>query len=419
MTFRERAEDSAPVAGSRPRPAVVPAPRSRTLKHKPVMFMALSFYDASLHDGIVQWVRENDWELDVSNFPVLTRPPTAKCDGILTTITRPETLEWLKPYDCPMVRMLIAPSPELEEASRHIPLVSADYESAGRLGAKHLLTLGQPHFAFYQRGVGPDVLAIRNGFVETLKAAGKQVTVLDFMGDHPNLDAFTRVPRADRREWLARRIRALPKPLAIMAEDDRFAIEVMHAVRAMGLRIPTDVAILGSDDNRLALSVSPVSISSVDTNLRGVGYAAASLLAGLIQGKEKPSGTIHIPSRRVLARESTATYAGSHHGVSEALRFVRQHFREPLQASRVAKHARMSLRGLQSALRQEAQLTLNDEIARLRVTAASEMLEETDLKLDSIAADVGLRDAKNLCRVFRQRYGMTPQQWRGRKQDQP
>ncbi|WP_156344981.1 hypothetical protein [Verrucomicrobium spinosum] len=118
-----------------------------------MIFMALSFYDASLHDGIAQWVRENDWELDVSNFPVLMRPPTVKCDGILTTITRPETLEWLKPYDCPMVRMLIAPTPELEEASGHIPLVSADYESAGRLGAKHLLTLGQPHFAFYQRGV--------------------------------------------------------------------------------------------------------------------------------------------------------------------------------------------------------------------------------------------------------------------------
>ncbi|HSJ04945.1 MAG TPA: substrate-binding domain-containing protein, partial [Verrucomicrobium sp.] len=341
-------------------------------------------------------------------------PPLVKCDGVLTTITRQEILDWLKPYDCPMVRMLIAPTPELEEASSHIPLISADYESAGRLGAKHLLTLGQPHFAFYQRGVGPDVLAIRRGFVDTLHAAGHSVTVLDFLGDHPNLDALTRVPRAERREWLARRIRALPKPLAIMAEDDRFAIEVMHAVRGMGLRIPTDVAILGSDDNRLALGASPVSISSVDTNLRGVGYAAAGVLAGLIQGKEKPAQTIHIPSRRVLARESTATYAGSHEGVSEALRFVRQHFREPLQASRVARHARMSLRGLQSALRQEAHLTLNDEIARLRVVAAGEMLEETDLKLDSIAADVGLRDAKNLCRVFRQRYGMTPQQWRSR-----
>ncbi|WP_075086603.1 hypothetical protein [Verrucomicrobium spinosum] len=82
------------------------------------------------------------------------------------------------------------------------------------------------------------MLAIRDGFVETLKAAGKQVTVLNFMGDHPNLDPFTRVPRADRREWLARRIRALPKPLAIMAEDDRFAIEVMHAVRAWGCASP-------------------------------------------------------------------------------------------------------------------------------------------------------------------------------------
>ena len=383
-------------------------------RRSPVILMAMGFYEVALQEGIVQWVREHEWELDSSIYPVVTMPPNVACDGILTTIANETTLGLLSGFTGPMVRMLTGASPEAERMCSHIPLVCCDYESTGRMGAQHLLSLGRPHFAFYNRGIGVDLEGIRRGFVGTIRDAGHEPILLDFPADHPHLDPTRRQPRELRLTWLSEKIRALPLPLAIMAEDDRFAVDVAVVAQALGLRIPNDIAILGADDNRLALGVSPVGISSVDSNLRGVGHAAAQLLADLIHGKAAPAEPIRIQSRRVITRRSTATYAGGHQGVSEALRFVRQRFSEPLSGKRVARQAGMSLRGLQNALHEEAGLTLNGEITRLRLTAATQLLEETDLKLESIAADVGLRDAKNLCRVFRQHYGTTPQQWRMR-----
>jgi LacI family transcriptional regulator len=376
----------------------------------------MDHYETGIHEGIVQWVREHNWELDASCIPIMTAPPTVPCDGILTTITKVTSAGLLGGYDCPVVRMFAGASDEVDRLCAEIPLVCVDYHSAGRLGAQHLLTLGQPEFAFYKRGVGPDTNAIRNGFMEAMREAGHQPALIDFQEDHPHLDATRRVSRELRLVWLMSRIQRLRLPCAIMAEDDRFAIDLMYVAGALGLNIPADIAILGMDDNRLTLGVSPIGISSVDANLKGVGYHAAQLLSELIGGATKPDGPIRVRSERVVARQSTATYSGGHQGVSEALRFVRQRFREPLSAARVARQARMSLRGLQNALRNEGGITLNAEISRLRLAAATRLLEETDLKLDSIAADVGLHDAKNLCRVFKQRYAMTPQQWREKAQ---
>jgi LacI family transcriptional regulator len=174
------------------------------------------------------------------------------------------------------------------------------------------------------------------------------------------------------------------------------------------------VAVLGCDDNPLALGVSPVPISSVDGNCWGVGYAAAGLLARLVAGEPLPTAPIRVAARRVVARQSTATYAGAHPGVNRALQHLRQHFRRPLTMQNLARVARMSVRGLQFAFRQELNGTIQDELTRLRVAAAGRLLEETDLKLDAVAADTNLGDGKNLCRVFAKVHGVSPDTWRHR-----
>jgi LacI family transcriptional regulator len=376
------------------------------------MLIHMDGYDFATHRGIVEWVREHDWALDASAIRRLTLPRFAPVDGIVTIVAQPKTVSWLRQFGCPIVRMHSTPTREAHLACAGLPAVEYDFASMGRLGAEHLLRLGRPHFVFYQRGAGEDANLICQSFVATLRAAGHEPTVFDFIADHPDRPILRPTSLTDRVGWLTARMRRTPTPMAIMAEDDRFAPDVVEAARRLGLQVPTDVAVLGCDDNPVWHGVSPIPISSVDSNAFGVGYAAAALLARIVDGEVPPVETLQVPARRVISRESTATYAGAHPGVNLALGHIRQHYREPLHLEGLARIAKMSVRSLQNAFRQELGCTLQKELARLRLAAATRLLEETDLKLDAVAADSNLGDAKNLCRVFAKMHGISPNEWR-------
>ncbi|BCU76736.1 substrate-binding domain-containing protein [Luteolibacter sp. LG18] len=373
----------------------------------------LGVHDAQLHKGIADWAREHEWEIDTGLMSPAPLPSVHDWDGVLATVYRAEVAEWLRHLRCPAVRMLQARPLDEEWLLRAVPKVDCDYEAIGAAGAEHLLALGQPHFAFYRRHRGADAKAMERGFRAVMREAGRPAAVLDFLGDHPDVHPDHAVPREFRLGWLQRRLAEMRGPLAVMAEDDRFALDVMYAARRMRLRVPEDIAILGVDDKYPLLEVSEVAISSIDTNLRGVGYAAAALLARIVEGEPPPERPLLVPRNRVMARMSTATYAGTHRLANEALRHVRQNFRSPdLTSEGVAKLLRITPFGLQKILQREIGITLSQEILRLRMEEAVRLLMDSSLKLDSIAHDVGFGSGRNFARAFKKACGVTPQHWR-------
>lgn len=376
------------------------------------LLLHFDFFDALAYTGVMDWVRENDWALDASAFRTLSLPRMEKVDGIVMIADKVQTIDWLEKFECPIARIHTSVDEDVESRSRNTPRVELDSAAIGRMGAEHLLTLGRPHFVFYQRGWGADVLALRDAFVKTLAVAGHKPTVLDFTAENPSPNLTKHSSLEVRTSWLIRKLAHLPKPMAVMAEDDRFATDLVEAARSLGLRVPQDVAILGCDDNPMALGVSPISISSVDCNYWGLGYAAASLIGRMVAGETLSPQTIHVPPRRVIARDSTATYVGGHPGLNLVLQHLRQNFRRPLTVESLAQVAGLSVRGLQTAYRQEFASTIHEELVRLRVAAAEQLLEKTDLKLDAVAADTNLGDGKNLCRVFAKVHGISPDAWR-------
>lgn len=373
----------------------------------------LGVHDALLHKGIADWAREHEWEIDTGLMSPAPLPGVHEWDGVLTTVYRREVAEWLRRLRCPVVRMLQARPLDEEALLAAVPKVDCDYEAIGAAGAEHLLALGQPHFAFYRRHRGADAKAMERGFRAAMRAAGRHAEVLDFLGDHPEVHPDHAVPREFRLGWLQRRLGEMRGPLAVMAEDDRFALDVMYAARRMKLRVPEDVAILGVDDKHPLLEVSGVAISSIDTNLRGVGYAAAALLARIVGGESPPVEPLLVPRNRVMARMSTATYAGTHRIANEALRYVRQNFRSPdLTSEGVARRLRITPFGLQKILQREIGITLSQEILRLRMEEAVRLMTDSSLKLESIAHEVGFGTGRNFSRAFKKSCGVTPQHWR-------
>lgn len=89
-----------------------------------------------------------------------------------------------------------------------------------------------------------------------------------------------------------------------------------------------------------------------------------------------------------------------------------RHLAEPLGIAQLAAHARVSSRTFSRRFLDETGYSPMQWIMRARVDRARELLEETNLGVDEIAATVGLGSATNLRRHFRAVLGTTPTDYR-------
>ena len=77
-------------------------------------------------------------------------------------------------------------------------------------------------------------------------------------------------------------LKALKKPVALLAGNDLRAREVLDACRLVGLHVPEEIAVLGVNDDELICEMANPPLSSVIHNSRRIGYEAAALLDRLM-----------------------------------------------------------------------------------------------------------------------------------------
>jgi transcriptional regulator GlxA family with amidase domain len=99
-------------------------------------------------------------------------------------------------------------------------------------------------------------------------------------------------------------------------------------------------------------------------------------------------------------------------GISKAIRTIHDEYSRPLTVSSLARECGMSVRTLHRLYRSVTGNTIGKDLLARRIEAAADLLREDDGKLEPIAMETGLRSAKNLCRLFKVRFGLTPGQWK-------
>jgi LacI family transcriptional regulator len=75
-----------------------------------------------------------------------------------------------------------------------------------------------------------------------------------------------------------------PRPTAIVATNDVFAVGAMLACREAGVRIPEDISITGVDNTDLGATQTPP-LTSIRTPIVEVGRAAAEQVVARLEGK--------------------------------------------------------------------------------------------------------------------------------------
>ena len=93
--------------------------------------------------------------------------------------------------------------------------------------------------------------------------------------------------------------------------------------------------------------------------------------------------------------------------VAVAVRFIRQHSREPIQVADIAEAAAIGRRSLEKRFRKVLGRSLHDEIRRVRVEQVAKMLVETNLSVSQIADSFGYSSVNNIARYFRREKGIS------------
>jgi LacI family transcriptional regulator len=405
--IKRRGEDQPPTSHS---------PASATLaesKAPPWDFAIVSNQNyPELYAGAIAYARENGRGLSTAAIRCPGHfPPVNSFAGILASLTVESYLDWVVARNCPVVHVLTSPL----DLPPLWPKVACDYEAAGRIGARHFLELGNLNLAFYRYFDSSGFNECHKGFVVELEAQGRAFHEIGPCRSYDEGQQFN-VTRQQRVDWLKTQLPSLPRPLAVMADDDLYAIDVALAARQLGLKIPEDVAILGVDDYPILLGAVPEAISSIDVNFHEVGRIGSELLHRMLEGAQPGSDEVpmlvKVPPKGVVVRSSTVTFQCDHPGVTAAAIFVRQHFHESISVSDVAAHAKMSVRALQVNYPQRVGRTVKDDILCQRLKRAQTILENSDLKLAAVAMESGLGTLENLCRVFQANHRMTPLAWR-------
>jgi len=221
-----------------------------------------------------------------------------RVDGLIVTGRRIEPRPPVQALPgTPIVYAMTQPAGRGTEPAGVGAAVLPDDEDGGRAAAAHLLAIGRRRIAHI---AGPErFLAARlraRGFAAAIAEAGVPPCGEVRFGEwtEPWGREAAGVLLADR-------------PDAIFCGSDQIARGVADTLRAVGRRVPDDVAIVGFD-NWLPMAMGALPpLTSVDPCLEEVGRVAATRLLAAIGGEQ--SGDVQRVPARLEIRESTDGFA--------------------------------------------------------------------------------------------------------------
>ena len=320
-------------------------------------------------------------------------------DGLIVMLNQASLVPRLLAVGKPMVN--VCKLPGVEEPLR----VQSDDRVVGRLGAEHLLELAATTYGFVGLTEGAYVEVRARAYAETIKEAGRTCVVFSPLGH----SAGVRERRALRR-WLQK----CPKPLAVMASNDVCGRLVLETCRDAGLQIPNEVAVLGVDnEDPLSRLIWP-GLSSVALATEQIGGRAAQVLQRAMGELSLPRSPILLPPFGVVARGSTRQSALEDPVLAKAMAFIHEALARPFSVDDLLKQVPVSRISLERRFRRFLDRTPAQEIRRVRVAQARQLLLATDLPLKAVAERCGFAAASRLIEAFRRETGGTPSAYRAR-----
>jgi len=326
-------------------------------------------------------------------------------DGIITTDPENATIRRLaNELTVPLV--IIGPPTDFPRAKGGtVVFTDRDDIGIGSLGARYLLSAGRFNsFGFVQEldSSNKPPNDRERGFARTLAAAGRTCS---------SLSAFAAPPGTSGANRLALWLKSLPKPTAIMCFYDPPAVQVLDACREIGLDVPTQVSVLGVDNDEPICETSTPPLSSLQPDHENMGYLAARQLQAVLLNRRRLGRKITLV-HKIVERDTTKPIAPSANLVRRALVYITENASKGIDVQSVADALGVSRRLADLRFREIEHRTIHETIEQRKLDLAIQKLTRTSWPIGRIAAACGYASPQVFRTAFRKHYKCSPKSYR-------
>lgn len=344
----------------------------------PWIFYRLPFYFLEMHgiEGVLEWTRK--W----------------KPDAIIGKLET-NTIDFQKELNVPVVLL------NYHWRSTRYSNLTGDYHNEGRIAAQFFKEKLFTEYAFF-------------GFKDVVwseeRMEGFEREVRSFGG---NFHSFMSLTVSDEmRSELARWLKQLPKPIALFCCDDERALFVSETCRMSGISVPSEISLLGVDNDELMCSISDPPISSIPLQVEEAGYAMAKLIERQILRADKQVFNLKVMPGKIIERASTNRYNIMDENVLVVVKYINENYMTELDTGKLLQLVPLSRRNLETKFKAVMGVSIYQYILNCRCEKLANLLIESDMGLAEAAYEAGFNGYGNISRIFKKHKGLTPSEFR-------
>ncbi|MEZ9120892.1 substrate-binding domain-containing protein [Vibrio cyclitrophicus] len=195
-------------------------------------------------------------------------------------------------------------------------------------------------------------------------------------------------------------------PIGVYCSSDRSARRLASLCHTLGVKVPEEVSIIGTDYDDTERMLSPMPLSSVELNPVELGKLCVETLQKTLRFK-KPHHT-KFSSYKLIQGHTTISQDNADQIVIKAEGYIRNHYHLNIKIKQVTDHCRVSRKTLDTRFLIAHGVTAHHYVTRLRLEKVKQLLSTTSEKLDVIAKQVGYPSQSYLSQVFIKQFGLTP-----------
>lgn len=289
--------------------------------------------------------------------------------------------------------------------------VETDHARVGRRAADYFLAKGYTSFAYCGfAGTAYSDLR-RDAFVARLRENGHACAVFA-KTELPDASVVFRESPNNPQDssTLARWLKSLAFPVAVFCANDLRALQLLQLAHDLGIDVPRQAAILGTDNDTLLCTFSTPPLSSIDPNARDVGYAAARLLQAAMDNPPTRKGrpAFRVSPGDLYERTSTEHHPTTPEWFADALVHIDRNLARPITAADVVAITGKSSTAVEKRFRAAFNLSVGRYILSQKMQEAARLLARSDLSVKEVAARTGFNSPQYFCRAYRSFYGRAP-----------
>ena len=204
----------------------------------------------------------------------------------------------------------------------------------------------------------------------------------------------------------------LPKPTGVFCPEVGGGGYVVRLCRALGLRIPADIAVIGSDDADVSLASSPTLTSVIPLGER-IGFEAARILSQMMAGRPPQQSVVRFEAMDLRIRQSTGLQRANVCDIAGAVDHINQHACGGLTVEQLVRATQQaSYKTFHTHFKAAIGQTPGEAIRRRQLEEARRLLAGTRLAVTVVAEECGFGSGSDFSRRFRALEGLSPTEFR-------